>query len=132
MCVSSDALSGKSVPGKITTISPIVDAKARTAEITVAPATDSSGFKDGMLAQVSLVTATHDGVLTVPSAAVVQRNGQSVVYSVTNNVAQPVTVQTGLTDGTSTEITSGLQAGQTVVVGGQDRLIGSQPVTVQN
>jgi HlyD family secretion protein len=130
--ITSDALPGKSVPGKITTISPIVDAKARTAEITIAPAADGSGFKDGMLAQVSLVVATHDGVLTVPSAAVVQRNGQSVVFVVTNNVAQPVAVQTGLTDGTSTEITSGLQAGQTVVVGGQDRLIGSQPVTVQN
>ena len=130
--ITSDALPGKSISGKITTISPIVDARARTAEITITPSAPDSGFRDGMLAQVSLVTATHDGALAVPSAAIVQRNGQSVVYVVSNGVAQPTPVQTGLTDGNSVEITSGLQAGQVIVVSGQDRLTGSQPVVVQN
>lgn len=130
--ITSDALPGKSIPGKITSISPIVDARARTAEVMISPATNDSGFKDGMLAQVSLVTATHDGILIVPSAAVVQRNGQSVVYAVSDGVARPITVQSGLTDGTSIEIISGLQAGQVVVVTGQDRLTAAQSVVVQN
>jgi RND family efflux transporter MFP subunit len=129
--ITSDALPGKSIPGSITSISPIVDPRARTIEVRIAPITNDSALKDGMLAQVSLVTATHEGVLTVPTAALVQRNGQSVVYVVSDGVATPTPVQSGLTDGASTEIVTGLAAGQIVVISGQDRLTTSQPVIVQ-
>jgi len=129
--ITSDALPGKSIPGTITSISPVVDARARTIELKITPTSDAAALKDGMLAQVSLVTATHEGVLTVPSPAIVERNGQSVVFVVADGVAKPIIVQPGLTDGTSTEIVSGLQAGQVVVISGQDRLTTAQPVVVQ-
>jgi hypothetical protein len=53
------------------------------------------------------------------------------VYVIANGVATPVPVQVGLSDGASTEIVAGLEAGQLVVVGGQDRLTAGQPVVVQ-
>jgi hypothetical protein len=53
------------------------------------------------------------------------------VYVVADGVARPVGVRTGLSDGTKTEISSGLQGGQVVVVGGQDRLTAAQPVQIQ-
>jgi HlyD family secretion protein len=129
--VTSDALPGKSIPGKVTSIAPAVDPQARTVQVKVTPDNQDSGLKDGMLAQVTLVTATHNGVIVVPTAAVVQRNGQPTVYVVTNGVAKPQVVQTGLSDGSKTEITGGLQAGQLIVVGGQDRLTTAQPVQIQ-
>jgi RND family efflux transporter MFP subunit len=129
--ITADALPGKSIPGKVSSIAPSVDPRARTIQLKVEPSTGDSGLKDGMLAQVSLVTGTKDGAVVVASAAVVQRNGQPTVFVVTDNVAKPVAVQTGLTDGTRTEIVSGLQNGQVVVVGGQDRLTSAQPVQIQ-
>jgi HlyD family secretion protein len=129
--ITAESLPGKSIPGTITAISPAVDPRARTVEFKVTPTSQDSGLKDGMLAQVTLVTAAHNGVLAVPSSAVVERNGQPTVYVVSNGVASPVTVQIGLTDGANDELTSGVQAGQLVVISGQDRLTAAQPVVVQ-
>jgi len=69
-------------------------------------------------------------VIVVPSSAIVQRSGQQTVYVVADGKATPQAVQTGLTDGSRTEVTSGLKAGQVIVVSGQDRLTTTQPVTV--
>jgi len=129
--VTADDLPGKVIAGKVTTIAPAIDPQSRTLLMKITPADSNSGLKDGMLVQVTLVTATHEGVLTAPSSAVVQRSGQLTVYVVVNGVATPRAVQTGLTDGSKTEITSGLKAGDVVVVSGQDHLSTAQPVTVQ-
>jgi HlyD family secretion protein len=129
--ITADTLPGKSIPATITQISPAVDPRARTVQFKVTPTSQDSGLKDGMLAQVTLVTAAHNGVLAVPSSAVVQRNGQPTVYLVSNGVASPVAVQIGLSDGTNVELTSGVQAGQLVVISGQDQLTAAQPVVVQ-
>jgi HlyD family secretion protein len=129
--ITSDALPGKAILGKVTSIAPAVDPQARTIQVKVTPDSQDSGLKDGMLAQVTLVTATHNGVIVIPATAIVQRNGQPTVYVVANGVAKPQAVQTGLSDGSKTEITNGFQSGQLIVVGGQDRLTTAQPVQIQ-
>ncbi|MGH2460587.1 MAG: efflux RND transporter periplasmic adaptor subunit [Chloroflexota bacterium] len=129
--IVSDDLPGKSISGKVTNIAPAIDPQTRTLLVKITPSVANSGLEDGMLVKVALVTATREGVVAVPSDAIVQRNGQSTVYIVANSTATPQVVQTGLTDGTHTEITSGLKAGQVIVTSGQDRLTTAQPVTVQ-
>ncbi len=128
--IVADALPGRSIAGKVATIAPAIDPQTRTLQVKVTPTDQDSGLKDGMLVQVSLATATHDGVIVVPNSAIVQRSGQQTVYVVANGKATPQAVQTGLTDGNRTEITSGLKAGQVIVISGQDRLTTAQPVTV--
>jgi len=56
--------------------------------------------------------------ITVPQAAVLQRNGQKIVFTVTDGRAQMHPVETGLSDATSIQITSGVQAGDTVILPG--------------
>ena len=129
--ITADALPGKSIPGKVTTIAPSVDQRTRTVEIKIAPVNQDTGLKDGMLAQVALVTATHQGAIVAPADAIVQRDGAPTVYVVANGVASPRAVKTGLTDGKYVEITEGLKPGDEVVVSGQAQLITAQPVTVQ-
>lgn len=126
--ITSDAFPGKTVPGKIETIAPSADPRTHTVEVKVAPNDSSVGLADGTIAQVRLVTATHRGAIVVPSIAIVQRDGNPVVYVVTNGIAAPRTVQNGLSDGTNTEVTSGLKVGETIVVSGQDQLKGTEPV----
>lgn len=129
--ITADDLPGKVITGKVTTIAPAIDPQTRTLMVKITPAVPDSALKDGMLVRVSLVTATREGVVAVPSDAIVQRNGQPTVYVVANGTATPQAVQTGLTDGKNTEITSGLKAGQVIVTSGQERLATAQPVTVQ-
>ena len=129
--IRSDAVPGQKVAGSVTQIAPTVDLQTRTVQVTVSPTNQNSVLKDGMLAQVAIVTTTHLGVLVVPVTAIVQRDGQPTVFVVVDGIATPHVVTIGLTDGMHTEITRGLKAGDQIVVSGQERLTGAAPVTVQ-
>lgn len=129
--ITADALPGVSIPADVTTVAPALDPTTRTLQIKVTPKQQNPALKDGLLARVTFVTATHKGAIVVPANAIIQRNGQSTVYVVVNGQASPHVVQTGLTDGTHTEIVSGLKVGDVIVVSGQDQLVGTEAVTVQ-
>src|SRR5579884_2402902 len=66
----------------------------------------------GMTAQVTITTAERDGVLTVPDSALTYAKGQGQNGSamvLENGKPIPTKVTTGLSDGTNTEVTAGLQ-----------------------
>ena len=128
--ITADALPGTVITGTISAISPAIDPQTGTFQVKITPKNQDAGLKDGMLAQVAFVLASHNNAMVVPANAIVQRNGQPTVFVVANNTATPHVVQTGLTDGTNTEIVSGIKVGELVVVSGQDRLNGTEPVTV--
>jgi len=63
-----------------------------------------------------ITTAKKDGVLLVPNSALLPKGaGHAVQVLGPDGKVSEVDVQTGLTDGTNTEITSGLKAGDKVV-----------------
>ncbi len=78
---------------------------------------DTRQPEPGMNANVTIIVQQHSNVLTVPARAI-QRQGRDSVVQVQgdNGSTQTGTVTTGLTDGTNTEITSGLSEGQTVIL----------------
>ncbi len=87
-------------------------------------------LKPGMTANITVITERHENVLAVPASALRFRpEGQqqaansgkpdrsSRVYKIAGKELVPVTVQTGLSDGVSTEIVSGdLNEGDVVAV----------------
>ncbi len=74
----------------------------------------------GMNASLTVIVGQAQGVLTVPAQAIQTEGFQSVVEVLKDDGAtEKVTVQTGVTDGTNTEITEGLEEGQTVIVPGR-------------
>lgn len=77
-------------------------------------------LKPGMFANVSLSTATRDNVLTVPTDAVVYHGGRYVVYVAEGSTAVEKVVETGLDNGQETEIISGLQEDEIIIIKGQD------------
>lgn len=76
----------------------------------------------GTTAQGVVTVAQYPDVLTVPTAAISTSNGKSVVQKLVNGQAVTTEVGIGRVFGTSTEITSGLAAGDevqlTIVRGG--------------
>lgn len=77
----------------------------------------------GSLAQVWLVAGKRSGVLSVPTAAVTEAQGLHFVYvQVGAEEYRRREVRLGATDGLRTEITSGLKAGDKVVVAGATQL----------
>jgi len=74
----------------------------------------------GMNASVTIIVDQAQDVLTVPAQAI-QTEGRNSVVEVQKDdgSTEKVAVQTGLTDGTNTEITQGLEEGQTIVITGR-------------
>ena len=73
-------------------------------------------LRSGMTGTATVEIQRHDNVLTVPSRAVKRSGRNSVVTVVVNGQQESRTVTTGASDTTYTEITSGLNEGDQVVV----------------
>jgi multidrug efflux pump subunit AcrA (membrane-fusion protein) len=83
-----------------------------TATLTKVPA----GVKPGMTASVTVTVSRREGALNLPSAAVRGTGSTGTVTVMTGTVQTTKTVGVGLRGDTTTEITSGLNAGDTVVL----------------
>src|SRR5206468_4027644 len=71
----------------------------------------------GMTATVSVIAASRDGVVSVPSAAISTAGGASTVtVRSSDGKDETRTVATGLKGDGTTEVTSGLDAGEQVVM----------------
>ena len=114
------ALSGAVFKGKVGAILPEVNPATRTIRARVELANPGGQLVPGMFAQVSFAPATQKDVLLVPSEAVISTGKRTVVILAQGDGKfAPVDVQVGLDSNGQTEIRSGLQAGQKVVVSGQ-------------
>ena len=85
-----------------------------------ATATSEARPEPGMNATVIITVQQAQNVLVVPDRAIQTQGGNSVVQvQKDDGSTDTVVVQTGLTNGTNTEITSGLEEGQTVILPGR-------------
>ncbi|MGD1003352.1 MAG: efflux RND transporter periplasmic adaptor subunit [Minisyncoccia bacterium] len=71
-------------------------------------------IKDGMTGNVHIIEAEHDNVIAVPSNLVINDNNAYFVLVQKGSVAEKVSVQIGLVGASTTEITSGLNVGDTI------------------
>jgi RND family efflux transporter MFP subunit len=110
--------------------SPTVNPKLRTFEVKGLVESPPPGVAPGCLAQVVIVLDSRSG-LGIPSAAIQQRSGQSVVFLVDGEQARLVPVTTGRDMNGWTEILDGgLQAGAEVATMGQQLISDGTPVSV--
>jgi HlyD family secretion protein len=115
--VTFDALPGKTFPGKVLSIAPGATVQSGVATYTVSiTVPNDSSIKPGMTGNADIVYARHDDVLLVPNRAVRTQGAQHFValFDGTRQKAQPVTI--GVSDDQSTEVLSGVQAGDQIVV----------------
>ncbi|MCL6634433.1 MAG: efflux RND transporter periplasmic adaptor subunit [Peptococcaceae bacterium] len=116
--------------GTVAALSPAVDPKTRSYLLEVRMDNPGRILKQGMFAEVHIVTDRSEGALTVPVDALVARSGGSVVFIVQEGQAREKQVQTGISDGRVTEIVSGLNEGDQVIVMGQQGLVDGSRVVV--
>ena len=117
------SLGGWGTDGKVSYIAPAADTSNGivTYAVRVSFPDNDPKVKVGMTADLSIVTAQKDNVLLVPNTALLPKGTGRVVQVPTTDAqgrpASPreVEVKTGLTDGTMTEILSGLSEGQQVI-----------------
>ena len=113
-----DSLPGERLSGTVSSIDTVSTVVSNVVTYNAVVAFDSvpAGVKPGMTANVSVVSASRAGVVSVPSAAISTAGGVSTVKVRVDGIDQTRTVVTGLKGDGTTEITSGLEAGEQVVM----------------
>jgi multidrug efflux pump subunit AcrA (membrane-fusion protein) len=117
--ITSHQDSQLTLTGKVREIEPMVDEQSRQATVKVDLPVQKA-LKPGMFLQVEIVTAQTSG-LTVPMGAVLpQTDGSAIAFVVqANNTVKAEPIKLGeILPNQQVEITSGLQAGDRVVIKG--------------
>jgi HlyD family secretion protein len=118
--ITLDAIKGKSFAGKVKRVAPYVlelEKQARTVEVEVSfvePPT-AENLLVGYSADVEIVHTTHANVLRIPTQTLLE--GKRVLaYRPEDSVLEERTVTTGLANWEHTEVTSGLNEGDQIVL----------------
>jgi len=112
--------------GTLAEIAPIADPTSRTFRVKLdVPA--SPGLMLGQFARLIVPVGEYSS-MCVPTSAVVQRGQMEIVFVVENQHAQVHLVKTGRRVNDETEILSGLDSGDSVVLGNPQQLVDGQPL----
>jgi RND family efflux transporter MFP subunit len=117
--LTMDAFSTQTFTGKIVSID---TTGSVSSGVTTYPAyivfdTAIDGIYPNMGANAGIITEVKDNVVMVPNAAVKTTNGQTTVSVMKNGNVSSVDVTVGVANDSETEITSGVNDGDTVVTG---------------
>jgi membrane fusion protein (multidrug efflux system) len=140
--VTSDALPGQIIDGKITAIDPQVDNATRNVEIQATLDNHDEKLRPGMFADVAVELPAKDKVLIIPATAVLATPYGDSVFVVdeakdpttgqTGKILRQQFVQLGVTRGDFVSVVSGLKPDETVVTSGVFKLRNKESVIVDN
>ncbi len=124
-----DGLPGQTFRGRVEEIRPAASVASRSFGVRVRVPNPDGVLRPGMFARGAIVIGVRPQVLQVPERAVVTATSGPLVFVVKDGRAVRQTVALGERPGDGfVEITSGLAAGDQVVVEGQEGLSDNQPV----
>jgi RND family efflux transporter MFP subunit len=109
-----------------------VDPLTSTADVRLIFAKPTS-LAAGTVVQIEIVGEEHKSALVIPAAAIAEEDGDIyVMVAGADNKAHKYPVAVGLSTPTLVEITTGLKAGDRVIVRGQDGLPEGAAITIQD
>ncbi len=134
--LAADALPGKSFPGTVDRISPVVDAGSGTFRVVSGFGEDAAGLQPGMFGRIRIDYDQRADALVVPRLALLD-DGDPAVFRVRDGKVARVPVKLGYAEGPWVEIRDGLAVGDRVVTAGKVALrdgtavqvIGDKPAT---
>src|SRR6266704_1947740 len=122
------AIPGRDFTGEVDFVDPVVQLPGRTILVKARVPNGQRLLQPGMFIEARLVTAVRANAIVVPEDAVVPLQGASYVWVVGDGKAERRSVALGVRTPGFVELTSGVQAGTQVVVGGLELLAPGAPV----
>ena len=132
--LSIDALPGTAILGKVARVEPLVDERTRSFEVIVL-VPGRAGLVGGLFARAAVRAGQVAGALVVPPAALVRDGSDPAnaeVFVVRQGKAERVAVTLGVETPDGIQATSGLAAGDVVVLDPPTALASGAPVQVEN
>ena len=121
---------GAQFSGTVRSVEKAANMQTQLYTVTLSVPAEVSGLLTGMFAEVTFHTDRADGVITVPSQAILTSGETRYVFVVEDGTAKYVEVTLGMMGSGVTEVTSGLTAGQQLVTVGQSYLSDGDPVRI--
>jgi RND family efflux transporter MFP subunit len=129
MQVRVDAI-GRSFTGKIVRFTRDVNFETRTMETEIDVENQDLSISPGMYANTQMQLARASNVTTIPIEALVLKENREEVYALdASNRVRIRTVEVGLRGSKLAEIKSGVQPGDRVILGGQEKYTEGETVT---
>lgn len=124
--VDIDALPGRKFQAVVQAIDPLIDANGRSLGVRACIDNRRLQLRPGMFARVSTIFGAREKALVIPEEAIVPQGPRQFVIRLVDGpegkVTQRMEVKLGLRSPGKVEVLEGLQADDTVVVAGQQRL----------
>ncbi len=115
--------SNEDIKGTIANIGSVLDPMKRTVTARVVCDNPNHTLKPGMAVTAKIIYGEgEEDVALIPTSAIVEDQGESVVYVKYDTYYQPVVVKIGLKDASEIEVIDGLYEGDLVVVRGAEQL----------
>ena len=129
--IYSESRPDTKVDGQLSQLSKSADVQSRSFEIkALFTNTADKWFKPGMFCKVDIQISARANSLLIPNSAIQSDGVTDKVFVIRGGKAYPQAVQTGVTDGISTEIIKGLSERDTVGTVGINNLKDGSPVNI--
>lgn len=135
--VNLDALPGKGYTARVEAVDSQLEASGRSLLVRAKLANTAGELRSGMFARVRIVFGVRENAIMVPEEALVPQGNQQFLIKVVDGPdntkqSERIEARVGARQAGRVEILEGLQAGDTLVIAGQARLMrgGSQPLRV--
>jgi membrane fusion protein (multidrug efflux system) len=128
-----DAIPDKVFEGKIEVVNPFVDIASRKFLVKIKLDNPDFMLESGMFARVSIPEEQHSGVLLVPAAALIEREGKKLIFLAMGGKAVARPVKTGLRTHEFSEVIDGdIKPGDPVIVDGFYAVKDGSPIIIQD
>jgi RND family efflux transporter MFP subunit len=134
--VGGEDFGGATFPGHVASIAPTAqksdDSSATSKQVLTVIALDKiAGFmKDGMSADVDILTTDLHHVLVIANSSIVTKNGKKSVFVVVSGKASKRDIRVGKTSDTTSVVSGGLLPGDSVILSPSPTLVEGAPVTI--
>ncbi len=128
---SVDVLGDARRTSRVARIAYALDPKTQTMLVEADHPNPDLALRPGMFVTARIGVDRHEGVWTLPVAAVAFEKNLRSVFVAENGVARKRTIETGFDDGTRVEVTKGLAGGETVLLPGAAKLIDGTAVRIE-
>ena len=128
--IKLQAMKGQTVAGTVTRTAWALDPKTRTLRTEIDIPNPGGKLRPGLYAYATVIVDEHKDVLTIPTTAVIQEQDKAFCVVVVDGKAVRRAIETGLSDGTHTEVTSGLRGSEAIVKTSAASIVEGQAVEV--
>ncbi len=122
------ALPGKNFSGEVVFVDPVVSLPGRTILIKARVPNNEHQLQAGMFIEARLATDIRPNAVVVPEDALLPTQGSTFIWVIKGGKADRRQVGVGVRTAGWAEIQGGVEAGDSVVVGGGERLFPTAPV----